>query len=231
LDGKGEVVSELAKDWKVDGTTVTLTMNDGITCADGSPFTAKDAAANLAWIADPSNQSPFLGVFVPAGVTAEATDDTTLTLTLAGPAPFVLNGLAGVPMVCASGLADRTTLAKKTDGTGPYQLSEAVPDDHYTYTKRDGYTWGPDGASTDTKGLPDEIVVKIVQNETTAANLLLSGEITTTQVIGPDRQRLESQKLFTWAPRYGLGRCSSTRLPGTPPRTSGCAAPSPWGWT
>ena len=33
---KGEIGSQLAKDWKVDGTTVTLTLNDGITCSDGS---------------------------------------------------------------------------------------------------------------------------------------------------------------------------------------------------
>src|SRR3954470_21311613 len=29
----GTVESQLASDWKVDGTTVTLTLNDGITCS------------------------------------------------------------------------------------------------------------------------------------------------------------------------------------------------------
>ncbi len=33
-------------------------------------------------------------------------------------------------------------------GTGPYELTEAVPGDHYTYQIRDGYTWGPNGATT-----------------------------------------------------------------------------------
>jgi peptide/nickel transport system substrate-binding protein len=216
LDAKGEVVSELAKDWKVDGTTVTLTMNDGITCADGTPFTAKDAADNLTWIADPNNQSPFLGVFVPAGVQAAATDDTTLTLTLAGPAPFVLNGLAGVPMVCASGLADRTSLAQKTDGTGPYELTEAVPSDHYTYTKRDGYTWGPDGAGTKTKGLPDTITVRIIQNETTAANLLLSGEVNYSAIVGPDAERLDKAGLFQATQTAVLGEMWFNQADGRP---------------
>jgi len=196
-DAKGKVVSGLAEDWAVDGTTVTLTLKDGITCADGSPFTASDAAANLNYIADPANQSPFLGVFVPAGVQTTGDDASrTVTMQLAEPAPFVLEGLGGVPMVCASGLADRTKLAASTDGTGPYELTEAVPSDHYTYTKRDGYSWGPDGAGTDTKGLPDEIVVQVVQNETTAANLLLSGDVNAAQVIGPDADRLDQQGLF-----------------------------------
>jgi peptide/nickel transport system substrate-binding protein len=196
-DAEGKVISGMAEDWAVDGSTVTLTLKDGITCADGSPFTAGDAADNLNYIADPENQSPFLGVFLPAGVQTTGDDASrTVTMQLAGPAPFVLEGLAGVPIVCANGLADRSSLTAATDGTGPYELTEAVPSDHYTYTKRDGYTWGPDGASTDTTGLPDQIVAKVISNETTAANLLLSGELNQATVIGPDADRLDQQGLF-----------------------------------
>ena len=41
-----------------------------------------------------------------------------------------------------------------TDGTGPFVLEEAVPNDHYTFRARDDYTWGPDGATTDVARLP-----------------------------------------------------------------------------
>jgi peptide/nickel transport system substrate-binding protein len=140
----------------------------------------------------------------------------TVTLQLAGPAPFVLEGLAGVPIVCAAGLADRTTLTSETDGTGPYQLSEAVPSDHYTYTKRDGYTWGPDGAGTDTKGLPDQIVVKIISNETTAANLLLSGDLNEANIIGPDAARLDQQGLFSATVTAVLGEQFYNHAAGRP---------------
>jgi peptide/nickel transport system substrate-binding protein len=119
-----------------------------------------------------------------------------VTITLASPAPFILNGLAGVPMVCSKGLANRKILATGTDGTGPYQLSQATPDDHYTFTERSGYAWGPAGATTSTKGLPAQIVVKIVPNETTSANLLLSGEINAAPILGPDVKRLEAARLF-----------------------------------
>jgi peptide/nickel transport system substrate-binding protein len=197
-DDKGKVVSGMAEKWQVDGSTVTLTLKDGITCSDGSTFTAKDAADNVNYIADPAHQSPFLGVFLPAGVKATSDDASrTVTLTLAGPAPFVMEGLAGVPIVCAKGLTDRTMLSSKTDGTGPYQLTEVVPSDHYTYTKRTGYSWGPGGAGTATKGLPDQIVVKVISNETTAANLLLSGDLNEANILGPDADRLDKQKLFS----------------------------------
>ena len=216
-DADGEIVSGMAEDWSVEGTTVSLTMKDGVTCADGSPFTAGDAADNLNFIADPANQSPFLGVFVPAGVQATGDDASrTVTLTLAGPAPFVLEGLGGVPMVCASGLADRSTLASATAGTGPYELTEAVPSDRYTYTLRDGYSWGPDGAGTDEAGMPDEIVVQIISNETTAANLLLSGEVNAAQVLGPDAQRLDQQGLFSAQVTAVLGEMFYNHAPGRP---------------
>ncbi|GAA3801330.1 ABC transporter substrate-binding protein [Nocardioides panacisoli] len=192
----GSIQSGLATDWKVDGKTASFTLADGITCSDGSALTATDVADNINFVADPKNKSPFLGAFLPPGAKAEADDDAgTLTITLAAPAPFVLQGLANLPIVCAKGLADRDTLADGTDGTGPYELTDLAPDDQYTYQIRDGYTWGPDGASTDTKGLPDTIVVKIVQNESTAANLLLSGDLNAAIVDGPDRKRLDAAGL------------------------------------
>lgn len=192
----GTIVSGLATKLKVDGTNAVLTLHNGITCSDGSAFTAADAAANLNYVLDPQNKSPFLGVFIPAGTKASA-DGDTLTLTTPAPAPFLLNGLGNVPMVCAKGLADRSLLAHKTDGTGAYELSDVASGDHYTYTKRSGYTWGPDGARTDAAGLPDKIVVKIVPNETTAANLLLSGGLNAATILGPDRKRLEAAHLFS----------------------------------
>ncbi|TYP90417.1 ABC transporter substrate-binding protein [Blastococcus xanthinilyticus] len=195
LDDEGMLVSGLATDWSVDGQEVTLTVGEGITCADGTPFTAADAADNINYVADPANQSPLLGLYVPPGAEASA-EGSTVTMTLAAPAPFVLEGLANVPMVCASGLEDRSVLADETRGTGPYELSEVVPSDHYTYTLRDGYTWGPDGATTAEEGMPDQVVVQVVPNETTSANLLLSGGLNAATVVGPDAQRLLESDLF-----------------------------------
>jgi peptide/nickel transport system substrate-binding protein len=193
----GAIQSQLASDWKVDGTTVTLTLADGVTCADGTPFTPSVAADNVAYVGDPKNKSPFLGTFLPVGAKAKADDDAgTLTLKLATPAPFVLNGLASLPMVCPSGMDDRSSLKDATAGTGPYELTEAVPNDHYTYQVRDGYTWGPNGATTAEQGMPATIVMKIVENESTAANLLQTGAINAASIIGPDAERLDKQGLF-----------------------------------
>jgi len=215
----GELVSGLATDWQVDGQDVTLTLGEGITCADGTPFTAADAADNINFVGDPANQSPLLGTYLPPGATATA-DGSTLTITLAAPAPFVLEGLANLPMVCAGGLADRTVLAGGSSGTGPYELTEVVPSDHVTYTLRSGYTWGPDGASSDEEGMPDEVVVKVLPNETTAANLLLSGGLNAATILGPDAQRLTQSDLFSTTLSAVLGEMWFNHLaerPGSDP--------------
>lgn len=196
IDLDGEVGSQLAKDWNIDGQTVTLTLNEGVTCSDGTEFTAQTAADNLNWVADPENQSPLLGSFLPPGLTATA-EGSTLTLELSAPAPFVLQGLANVHMVCAAGLEDRTILTAGTSGTGPYVLTEAVPNDHYTYEAREDYTWGPNGASTADEGMPATVIARIIPNETTAANLLTTGEVNASTIVGPDAQRLESAGLFS----------------------------------
>lgn len=196
LDADGEIVSQLATDWNVDGTTVTLTIGEGITCSDGSEFTAETAAANIDWIADPENQSPFLGSFL-APVASTAVDGDTLTMELAAPAPFVLEGLANVFMVCDAGLADRDQLTSATLGTGPYVLTEAVPNDHYTYEVNPDYAWGPDGQTTQVAGLPSTVTARVIANETTSANLVLNGEINAATILGPDAQRLEGAGLFS----------------------------------
>ena len=191
----GSIVSQLAKTWKVDGKTVTMTLNDKITCSDGSPFTAADAAANINFMSDPANKSAFVGVYVPAGAKATA-QGSDLTVELAAPAPFVLQGLSSAPMVCKAGLADRKKLEKQTLGTGPFQLKEDVPSDHITYTKRDGYTWGPGGATTAEKGMPATVTAKVVASTTTAANLLLSGGLNAATIIGQDAARMKGAKLY-----------------------------------
>ena len=197
VDNTGRIESQLATSWQVTGQQVVLTVHKGITCSDGSAFTAQTAADNVNYIADPKNNSPFAGVFIPAG--AKATADAgagTVTITLPAPAPFILNGLSGVPMVCSKGLANRKLLATGTDGTGPYRLTQAAAGDHYTFAIRPGYTWGPGGASTSAQGMPTQLVVKVMQNETTAANLLLSGQLNAATIVGPDAKRLTAAGLF-----------------------------------
>jgi peptide/nickel transport system substrate-binding protein len=97
-------------------------------------------------------------------------------------------------MVCSKGLANRHSLLNGADGSGPYKLVKASPGSRYTLKLRKGYAWGPNG--TTGKGMPATVVLKVVTNETTAANLLLTGGLNVATVTGPDRSRLQKAKLF-----------------------------------
>ncbi|MFI5589408.1 ABC transporter substrate-binding protein [Amycolatopsis sp. NPDC051758] len=196
VDGDGKPVAGLAAKWEASTTTASFTLRPGLTCADGSPLTAADVAANLNFIGDPANKSPIAGLYVAPGTKATADAAAgTITVTSGKPDAFLARNIGGVPIACAKGLADRKLLAKGDSGTGMFTVSESVPNDHYTFTRRKDYTWGPGDWKAE-PGLPDKVVVRVIPNTTTATNLLLSGELSAAQINGPDRQRLEARKLF-----------------------------------
>ncbi|AGL16826.1 ABC transporter substrate-binding protein [Actinoplanes sp. N902-109] len=180
----GKLLPGLAEKWQTTASTATFTLRKGVTCADGSALTASAVAANISFVGDVRNGSSRVGTFVPAGAKATA-DDTTGVVTVTSPSPdaFLDRNLGGLPIVCEPGLKDRGVLMKGGAGTGLFTLTEAVPDDHYTLVRRKEL-----GGPT---GLPDTVVIKVLVNEATTANLLLSGQVNAARFTGPDSQRLQ----------------------------------------
>ncbi|SDK46957.1 ABC transporter substrate-binding protein [Nonomuraea jiangxiensis] len=189
VDESGKIVPSLAEKWDVKPDSVTFTLRKGVTCSDGSQLTPTNVADNVNHIADPATKSPVYGVMVPVGMKAEA-DDAAGTVTLSMPQPFsfILESTRTMYIVCGKGVKDRASIARATSGSGPYQLTEAVPSDHYTFKVRRDYTWGPAGATA--KDLPETLVMKVVPNEGTSANLLIAGSLNGALFLGPDRTRV-----------------------------------------
>lgn len=190
----GELEPWLAAEWEETGTEVVFTLKDDITCADGTPFTAETAAANIAYNTDPANATFYYGSQVTEAITATA-DGNTLTVTSTVNDPFLVANVGTILMVCDTGLADPTALSETTDGTGLFPLTQAEPGSSYVFTKRDGYSWGPDGVTSDTEGHPDTVELRVISDESTAANLLLSGEIHASSISGADRARADAAGL------------------------------------
>lgn len=196
-DANGKLVSGLADTWEATTTKATYHLRDGITCSDGSPLTATDVAANFSFVGNPKNASPLLGIGAPAGVQAKADDAArTVTLTSPTPSPFLLQTTGtGLMIVCKKGSTDRKQLAQATDGTGMYTLTESVPNDHYTFTRRADYAWGPDGSTSTYDGAPEKVVVRIIANSATAMNLLLAKEVNLGAGREADAARAQSANL------------------------------------
>ncbi|CAM5417365.1 peptide ABC transporter substrate-binding protein [Streptomyces spiroverticillatus] len=213
----GTARAGLAEEWQADATTARFTLRSGVTCADGTPLTARDVAANIAFMADVKNRSPMTGLLVNPGTTVKADAATRqITVTSKIPDAFLLRNIGMVPIVCGKGLADRGSVARGHHGTGMFAVTEAVPGDHYTFTRRKDYTWGPGPWKADQQGLPDKVRLRVIPNETTAANLLLSGELNAARLSGPDRQRLLGRGQFHADSADPLGEIWFNHAPGRP---------------
>lgn len=190
----GAILPNLAESWEVQPQRARFTLRQGLTCASGEPLTIEDVADNYRYAIDPDNHSPQLGPGgIPPGTRLEV-DRAARTITLHAPKPqsFLLEMTGMLPIVCRRGLDKRERLRRRTEGTGLFRISEAVSNSHYMLTRRDGYHWGADGTRSDTPGVPKRVLIRVIPNQTTAANLLLAGELTAATVNGPDRRRLEA---------------------------------------
>jgi len=145
-------------------------------------------------VKDPANKSVLIGVVLPSADFTATADDASNTFTLEFDKPFgfLLQALALFPIVCGEGLEDPKSLTEASSGSGPFVLTKSTAGVEYELTKRDGYTWGPNGASTDEPGFPDKVIQKIVTDPSTATNLLVSEEANTAVINGPNGERLKS---------------------------------------
>lgn len=189
----GDTVPQLASSWQAGPNTVTYTLRKGVTCQDGSTLAAGDVAADFNYIKDPATFSPWVNFTIPMPYKATADDSAnTVTITTDQPYGLLLDGAGSLPIVCPNGLKNPAALDHGSDGTGPYQVTNYVPSERYTLQARPGYAWGPNGATNSAPGSPKTVTIAFVQNESTSANELLSGQINAAQITGPDRSRLDA---------------------------------------
>lgn len=127
-DPNGNLKPGLAEKWDIssDGLVYTFTLRKGVKFHDGSDMTATDAKFTIDRIVNPDTKSPRRNVFA-AVKSAEATDPTTLVITLSKPYSPLLNVLADI----TAGIVPKAVVEAKGDGfsaapvgTGPFKLVE-----------------------------------------------------------------------------------------------------------
>ncbi|WP_125774622.1 ABC transporter substrate-binding protein [Antribacter gilvus] len=156
-------------EWNEDGTELTITTREGVEWSDGEPFTANDVAFTFNLLKD----TPELNTSGLAA-SAEATDDTHVTLTFEEPSfmqePQVLGNQAIVPEHVWSELDDPiTTINQNPVGTGAYKL-KSFSAQSYLLEKNASY-WEEGKPSV------DEIRYISLDNADAAAAALISGQV------------------------------------------------------
>ena len=121
-----------------DGLTYTFTLRQGVTFHNGRPFAAADVVYSYERLIATETGSPMASRFAQVD-TAVALDDHTVQFTLKGPfAPFLYNSVF-LTVVPREVVEEHGNLQQVAVGTGPFMLSEIVPDTYTLLTANPNY--------------------------------------------------------------------------------------------
>ncbi|MDN4491442.1 ABC transporter substrate-binding protein [Demequina sp. SYSU T00068] len=165
----GAVEPMLAASWEQTDTALTLTLQDGVTFHDGTPFDAEAVKANIELIQ--STPGPYAGPFQVI-TSIDVVDDLTVTFNLAQPSPSLLTTLSTRAAPMASPAAIETgTIAQTPVGTGPWAYDEAasIAGTRMAFVAYDGY-W-------DEVPAYETVQLFAIQEDNAATTAMINGEI------------------------------------------------------
>jgi peptide/nickel transport system substrate-binding protein len=193
----GTLTPSLATEWSIhpdDPTVWVFKLRQGVKFHDGSAFTAEDVVFSLERV---RHESSGFRALHSAVVGAEAIDDYTVHVKMAGPSPLYIQNLTNF-FIMDSGWAQANNVVqpqnfaageenfavRNTNGTGPYVLVERDPEVRTVMRAFDGH-W-------DAKPQVTEIIYTPIAEAATRVAALLSGEVDVVQDVPvQDIARLE----------------------------------------
>lgn len=197
-------VPGIAESWEVaeDTKAFTFRLRQDVLFHDGTPVNAD--AVKFSWdrIMDPATQSKTaigqMGPFKQAVVV----DEFTIRAEFTDPfAPF-LDAVSQSYCAPISPTAVKQYGDQFTDhlvGTGPYKLKEYVQNDHVTLEKNPDYNWAPSIFNHNGPGYLDEIVFKMIIDDSIRTGTLQSGETDGIDSVAPKdvQQFLDDPEQYT----------------------------------
>jgi peptide/nickel transport system substrate-binding protein len=171
VDYDGFMVPCLAESWtQVTDTTWQFTLRQGVTFTNGEPFNAAAVVNALNYIKN--SPTPPRGITADTFLSIEATDDYTVVITTATFDALVPNRLTspntGILAPSAYTAASGPVNPFNT-GTGPFILTNEIPDQSLTVVKNSNY-WGGNVNL-------DEVTILYVPDVQIRAGMLQTGEI------------------------------------------------------
>lgn len=138
LDENSAAVSCLAKDAVAEGTTWTITLNDGVAFSNGEPLTADMVIRNIKRVAEENGRFDVFGTF-----TYEAPDDKTIVINTGDEVYPTLKSDLASPEFGMIDLDHTTDFDNDPICTGPFVMEEFNPEGDVTVKKNENY-WGGD---------------------------------------------------------------------------------------
>ncbi len=127
VSAENTIVPRLAKDWNVspDGLTYTFNLEEGVVFHDGSPLTAKDVVWTFDRLRNPDSGFPTATLYENI-VSITSVSDLQVEFKLKNTNPFFPYDLSDNHALI---IKDGTTEASDFNGSGPYKVSEYLPED------------------------------------------------------------------------------------------------------
>jgi peptide/nickel transport system substrate-binding protein len=204
-DPAGKIVPYLAKSWIVSPGSVTFALRTDATCSDGTPVTADVVANSFKRLFAPGSKSAAKSLFGSGPFIVTVVDAQHVNINVSNPLTNLLYPMTDIhtSIICPAGLLGGADPNNHSYGSGPYTLVSAIHGDTAVLKVRPEWKWGPSGYPS--SDLPQQLVFKVIDNETTAANLLITGGLDIAYVTGADIARLKSEKSLTLQTAYSAG--------------------------
>lgn len=145
LDEKGEVVPGIAEKWDYspDGTAITFHLRKDAEFSDGTALDAKAVKENLVRGRDQQNSTLAGQLRIITSIDVDDAHTVTVHLDQADyQVPYLFAGKTGF-IVNPSSFKDVASLATKPEGSGPFELTQYVPNARADLQKNDHY-WNAD---------------------------------------------------------------------------------------
>lgn len=171
-------IPALATSWEVseDRLVYTFHLRDGVRWHDGRPFTSRDVKFTFDRILDPDVRAMHVRQSFVDLASVATPDERTVVLRFRKPFVWVLEKLAGVPILPAHAFEgyegpkfNTAPYHRAPIGTGPFRFVSFEDAKAITFERNDEY-WGK-------KAWVDRVVYRIVPEPNVAQQLLLRGEI------------------------------------------------------
>jgi len=187
----GELEPRLARDWKPspDGLTWILTLVEGVTFSDGTPFTSADVVFTFQALFDPKVKSEIGASLMIGGkpIQARALDPASVAIVLPAPYGPGLSMLDAIPILPRHKLAaaleagtfrdawSTTTPVSEIVGLGPFVIQEYVAGQKLVFARNPKF-WERDGEG---RALPylDGVELQFVPDQNAEVLRLEAGQI------------------------------------------------------
>lgn len=181
-DDAGEIVMDLAESYELleDQVTWEFKIREDAVFHDGTPVTAEDVAWSLTRVMTDESSSDYMN-FSPLAE-AVAVDDYTVHVVSDDPYPIMLQllckgGAAVLPKAYFEENGEEAWLANPI-GSGPYQLTEYVKDDHVTLVPFADY-YGEQNPDW------EEVIFRVVPESSTRVGELIAGNVDAVNMVIP----------------------------------------------